>query len=151
MIVESRCKCGNVKTKPKSITCDECRIYGRVWDSEKMKWHYRHCKCGEVKESYKSNYCIKCQRDIYRRNVRSESRTDYDLELIRKSDLNKRLIKLVTKVEADGGYITLNDLFVEMITLYNHYFNQNGMDNLKPAKQLTTMWKKLTELYYKID
>lgn len=149
MIDKRICKCGKLKASSKQNICEECKDRGRIWDEVKMRYHYIYCKCGEVKESYKSNYCVKCQRDKYNR-INNRNLADYNLEYIYKDDAKTRLRELIVKVEDDNGYISFKDLFIEMITLYNHYFASNGMDEMKPAKQLTTMWKRLNELYYKI-
>ena len=148
MKVKMICECGNMKTSFKKTFCDKCIEKRRIWDDVKMRYHYIYCKCGSVKESYRSAYCVKCQRDKYNR-INNRNLTDYDLEVITKDDAKLRLIKFINKVEDDGGYISFNDLFIEMITLYNCYFS-DGMDSMKPAKQLTTMWRRLNELYYKI-
>jgi hypothetical protein len=150
--VESKimlCECGKVKSSFKQMKCDECKEKGRIWIESTKKYCYIYCRCGEIKESYKSSYCVKCQRVKYNRSV-GKNRTDYKLEYITKDDARARLGSLIKRVEDDNGCITLQDLFIEMITLYNHYFASNGMDEMRPGKQLTTMWKKLNQLYYKI-
>jgi hypothetical protein len=54
----------------------------------------------------------------------------------------------VSKIMARNGMCSTNELFVELIDIYEMNFGeQSGLDNLEPREQLLTMWNKLKEKY----
>jgi hypothetical protein len=130
---------------------------------ENGKIYYTMCKCGVEKESYKTPMCNACNRDYYV-NKRSKTNTVIkDLVVKGKKDITltteivgtkyyKRLLfNFVNKIERRNGIASLEDLFVDLITLFNYYGCNQDIDVLPTDVQLKMMWQFLREYKNKIE
>lgn len=125
---------------------------------ENGKIYYRICKCGFVKESYKMSMCRECNREYL--NHRNRSKKLYDIEikdlvrkgkdgdrtLIRKKNFwSNKLIDFVNKIEKRNGLASIEEIFVDMITLFNYYGCNQDIDILPTDLQLSMMWEYLRD------
>ena len=92
-----------------------------VWIEEKNGkkiYYYYDCpKCGN-KKNLKSSYCIPCMNDKQYRSIRGIA-------------------------ASRGGLASIYEIYVELITLYNHFGRQSSIDTFDTNKQLSIMWKVL--------
>lgn len=132
---------------------------------ENGKVYYRICKCGVEKESYKMSMCRECNRD-YLNHRNKTKRAAYDVEvkdlvrkgrggdktLVRKKNfwINK-LTDFVNRIEKRGGWASIEEIFVEMITLFNYYGCNQDIDVLPTDLQLSMMWNHLKNCKKKIE
>ena len=125
---------------------------------ENGKIYYRICKCGLEKESYKMSMCRECNREYL--NHRNRSKKLYDIEikdlvrkgkdgdrtLIRKKNFwSNKLIDFVNKIEKRNGLASIEEIFVDMITLFNYYGCNQDIDILPTDLQLSMMWQYLRD------
>jgi len=130
---------------------------------ENGRIYYRICKCGVDKESYKTPMCNACNKDYY---INKRSKTNIvikDLVVKGKKDITlpiervgtkyyKRLLfNFVNRIERRNGIASLEDIFVDMITLFNYYGCNQDIDALKTDVQLKMMWDFLREYKNKIE
>jgi hypothetical protein len=131
---------------------------------ESGKIYYKICKCGLEKESYKMPMCRSCNRDYLNERNRSKKRYDVEIKnLIRKGkggdktlDRKKnfwsnKLIEFVNKIERRNGLASIEDIFVDMITLFNYYGCNQDIDILPTEIQLQMMWEYLSDYKKKIE
>lgn len=125
---------------------------------ENGKIYYRICKCGLEKESYKMSMCRECNREYL--NHRNRSKKLYDIEikdlvrkgkdgdrtLIRKKNFwSNKLIDFVNRIEKRNGLASIEEIFVDMITLFNYYGCNQDIDILPTDLQLSMMWEYLRD------
>ena len=125
---------------------------------ENGKIYYRICKCGLEKESYKMSMCRECNREYL--NHRNRSKKLYDIEikdlvrkgkdgdrtLIRKKNFwSNKLIDFVNRIEKRNGLASIEEIFVDMITLFNYYGCNQDIDILPTDLQLSMMWQYLRD------
>jgi hypothetical protein len=128
------------------------------------KIYYKICKCGVEKESYKMSMCRSCNRDYLNERNRSKKKCDFEIkDLVRKGkggdktlDRKKnfwsnKLIEFVNRVERRNGIASMEDIFVDMITLFNYYGCNQDIDILPTGIQLQMMWEYLSDYKKKIE
>jgi len=109
----------------------------RIYEGD--KYYYINCKCGRVKENHRNTYCKLCMVDM---NIR------YSCKNKDKVKFQPLLKSFVEKVNRRNGWVTLHDLFVDLITLHDIYSpHQQLIDTMKPEVQLTLMWKMVQKEY----
>ena len=128
---------------------------------ENGKVYYRICKCGLEKESYKCPMCNACEKEYYRK--RRQNKDNYDIVIkdlvvkgkekdksidTSKKRYRKNLFEFVNKIERRNGLASMEDIFVDMITLFNYYVCNQDIDILPTGIQLQMMWEFLRD--YKI-
>jgi len=122
-------KCGVKKHNNGQELCFRCK--------PRKKSNYEKCaKCGCVKTNAKSTpYCKPCNRE-YSRSLRDfQAQNVYD---------KKRIIKFIEKVERRNGYVSIYELLVELITLFNSLKKGSDIYNeYEPNVQLEKMYKDL--------
>lgn len=124
------------------------------------KYYYKNCRCGVEKNSLKSSYCANCQRKIA--NI-SKTRSGELREFLKKEITvekqcsggelrrNKRhLIEFVDRIESRGGYASMSEVFIELITLFNFFGRTQNIDSLSPDTQLQFMWGTIKTQYKRI-
>ena len=141
----------------------------RVLDGD-GKYYYATCKCGVIKDSYKSSYCKDCQK-VYQNNWRSgkpvkEQKVErLQLEKIKNEKSNStwresrshtinmenKLIKFINRIDRRNGICSLEDIFVDMIDLYNFFGNNSMIDTLPTQIQLSLMWDFLKKKKIKVE
>lgn len=141
----------------------------RVLDGD-GKYYYAICKCGEVKEYYKSSYCKDCQNQYQKRWRKSKPIKETKVERLELEkvsrvitnstwsetrrltiEMENSLIKFVNKIDRRRGVCSLQDIFVEMIDLYNFFGNNSMIDTLPTQIQLSLMWDFLKNKKKKIE
>jgi hypothetical protein len=106
----------------------------------RLEYMYDKCSCGSDK-NLKSRYCNPC----------NQKRLGYESRKVRKiqKKIDVKVSKdFVSKIMARNGMCSTNELFVELIDIYEMNFGeQSGLDNLEAREQLLIMWNKLKEKY----
>jgi len=140
---------------------------------ENGRTYYKICKCGIEKESYKIPMCNACGKDYYIKN-RSKNPKHIvevgngivivkDLVVKGKKDMTlpsetagtkyykKLLFDFVNRIQRRNGLASLEDIFVDMITLFNYYGCNQDIDKLPTNLQLKAMWDFLKEYKNKME
>lgn len=125
------------------------------------KRYYTICKCGKEKERYKTPMCRSCNNE-YLRQIRL-TRDDWSLIKIKdikdlrtpkdrtfENPYDTILIEFVDRIERRDGIASMHDIFVIMITLFNHYGHNKDIDNQPVNIQLSIMWEYLKEKRKKV-
>lgn len=102
------------------------------------KYYSKTCKCGALKDNFKSKLCNKCGVE------KLASRTR-----VTKEQSNK-LINFVEKIRRRNGLASIEDIFVEMIGIYNTYCNPSKLDYMDTNTQLSMMWEHLNRIYERL-
>ena len=132
---------------------------------ENGKIYYKVCKCGIEKESYKMPMCLKCNNTYYiemrgRRNAKNIIVRDLvikgsnkDVTILEKPGKYHRrlLVEFVNKIERRNGLASLEDIFVDLITLFNYFGCNQDIDPLPTDTQLSMMWNFIKEYKNKIE
>lgn len=128
---------------------------------ENGKSYYRICRCGAVKESYKMSLCRTCNRNYLKERNKNKTIVIKDLVVKGKNKDNSivtyrnfwknKLINFVNTVERRRGWVTMEELFVDMITLFNYYGCNQDIDVLPTGSQLSMMWNFLKDYKNKIE
>lgn len=150
------CKCGKEKENIRNGYCYDCTTnYRKDYNISKRKirddkvvidgrHYYIMCKCGKEKESLRSVYCNECFRNYTHKKKYSEDNREIDF-------YTNKLIKFVDKIERRNGICSLEDIFVEMIDLFNYFYLNSSLDTrLSAGKQLTFMWEYIKEIRFKL-
>ena len=131
---------------------------------EDGKVYYRICKCGLEKESYKCPMCNACEKEYYRK--RRQNKDNYDIVIkdlvvkgkekdysipTKKFYYRDMLFDFVNKVERRNGLVSFEEMFVDMITLFNYYGCNQDIDTLPANLQLSLMWEYLKKRKEKIE
>lgn len=131
---------------------------------ENGKSYYRICKCGLEKESYKKPMCNACEKEYYRK--RRQNKDNYDIVIkdlvvkgkekdysipTKKFYYRDMLFDFVNKVERRNGLVSFEEMFVDMITLFNYYGCNQDIDTLPANLQLSLMWEYLKKRKEKIE
>lgn len=131
---------------------------------ENGKVYYRICKCGLEKESYKCPMCNACEKEYYRK--RRQNKDNYDIVIkdlvvkgkekdysipTKKFYYRDMLFDFVNKVERRNGLVSFEEMFVDMITLFNYYGCNQDIDTLPANLQLSLMWEYLKKRKEKIE
>ena len=113
-----------------------------VWIEEKNGkkiYYYYDCpKCGN-KKNLKSSYCIPCMNDKHRGRIgiaassedvylKTDTVTDNNSSERTPNQYKLDLINFVNKIEKRGGLASIYEIYVELITLYNHFGRQSSID-----------------------
>jgi hypothetical protein len=130
---------------------------------ENRRTYYKICKCGIEKESYKMPMCNACTKDYY---INKRSKTNIvikDLVVKGKKDITlpietagtkyykKLLFDFVNRIERRNGLASLEDIFVDMITLFNYYGCNQDIDKLPTNLQLKAIWDFLRDYKKKME
>jgi len=153
----------------------EVKIRGSRIDKvvENGRTYYKICKCGVEKESYKMPMCNDCTKDYYIKNrsknpkhiveigngiaivkdlvVKGKKDTTLPTETADKKYYKNLLFNFVNRIERRNGLASLEDMFVDMITLFNYYGCNKDIDKLPTNLQLKAMWDFLREYKKKIQ
>lgn len=128
------------------------------------KIYYRICKCGLEKESYKKPMCNFCSKEYQK--FRNEQRNKYNVKIKdlvvkgkggdktldrKKNFWSNKLIEFVNRIERRNGLASMEDIFVDMITLFNYYGCNQDIDILPTGIQLQMMWEFLRDYKKKIE
>lgn len=131
---------------------------------ENGKVYYRICKCGLQKESYKMPMCNACEKEYYRK--RRQNKDNYDIvikDLVVKgrdkdnsvetgrNKYKNSLINFVNRIQRRNGLASMEDIFVDMITLFNYYGCNQDIDILPTGIQLQMMWEFLRDYKIKLE
>lgn len=124
-------KCGVKKHNNGQELCFRCK-------PRKQSKYTKCAKCGCEKTNATSTpYCKPCNRE-YSKNLREfkeKNENKYD---------KKRIVDFIEKVERRNGYVSVYELLVELITLFNTLGKGSDMYNeYEPNKQLEKMYKDL--------
>ena len=105
----------------------------------KKKYIYDICKCGKPKETKNRPYCKECCKEFYRRTK------EYKIEKTKCLENNtNEILSFIKLIESRGGYITINEIFVNLITYYNQIENNSEqIDSLSVKDQILIMWNEL--------
>lgn len=102
------------------------------------QYYSKFCKCGATKQEVKSKLCNECaQKKLSNRRIPT-------------GDDCSELINFVNKVNRRGGLASIEDIFVDMITIYNKYCNPSKLDTMETGTQLSMMWQHLNVLSKRI-
>ena len=127
---------------------------------ENGKTYYKICKCGSVKESYKMPMCKSCDKEYSKKRAKSKIKYEASIKdlVVRRSDKSEGkinykqfLISFVNKIERRNGLASLEDIFVDMITLFNYYGCNQDIDVLPTDIQLKLMWDYLRDYKIKLE
>lgn len=116
---------------------------------ENGKYYTVYCQCGAKKSTYKSPYCKPCanaKQNVRRGSIdRYLNRIETAIENRRiKKEKDLRLIEFVNRVEDRQCMVSDEELFVELIGLYNDCIHTNtSLDKLSTKEQLLSMWTAL--------
>jgi len=127
-------KCGIKKHNNGQELCFRCK--------PRKQSIYKKCgKCGcEKTNALSTPYCKPCNRE-YSKNLR-----EYNLENISKYD-EKSIIKFIERIERRNGYVSIYELLVELITLFNTLGKGSEIYNeYEPNIQLQKMYKELKKV-----
>jgi hypothetical protein len=133
---------------------------------ENGKVYYRICKCGLTKESYKMPMCKTCDKE-YQKN-RRENQHNFNVyikDLVVKGSRDatisakvpgkthypKLLVEFVNRIERRNGIASLQDIFVDLITLFNYYGCNQDIDVLPTDSQISMMWEFIREYKNKME
>lgn len=126
--------------------------YGQIYCESAKRYYYRICKCGRTKESYKSAYCIDCMRSRKRNRLKDAHRpifmtdiNDYITNMTSK-EWGSYLQEFITRIDSRGGMASLNEIMVDLITLYEHYYGINSIPDVSPKLQIEYMWKYIKKV-----
>jgi hypothetical protein len=105
----------------------------------KKKYIYDICKCGKEKETKNRPYCKECCKEFYRKSK------EYKLEKSKNLESNTdEILEFINLIESRGGYISINEIFVNLITYYNQIENNSEqIDCLSVKDQILIMWNEL--------
>lgn len=135
----------------------------RISNQEKVliggKICYKLCKCGEEKEKPSSPFCRPCNRKYLseRKSIKINDKlfnSNFCIEedKLKPSEFRIILINFVNKIERRGGLASLQDVYVDLITLYNYFgINDKSINILEPAEQLSAMWQFIKERKKEIE
>ena len=103
-------------------------------------WYNVLCpKCGADDKRLRTPYCKNCSKEY------DKAHRDYKSETKSKEEL----IEFVDRVNNRNGMVSMNEMFVELITLFHYYYDSRGvLDQLTPSQQIEMMWKYIKELAY---
>jgi hypothetical protein len=133
---------------------------------ENGKIYYRICKCGLTKESYKMPMCKGCDKEYHRNRKENQHNFNVyikDLVVKGKRDNSildkvpgktyypKLLVEFVDKIERRNGIASLEDIFCDLITLFNYYGCNQDIDTLPTGMQLSVMWNFIKEYKNKME
>ena len=130
---------------------------------ENGKTYYRICKCGLEKESYKMSMCNVCNKEYYKNKRRDKDGYKVKIkDLVRNGEKDMtimakkfywrdKLFNFVNRIERRNGIASLEDIFVDMITLFNYYGCNQDIDILPTDLQLRMMWEYLRDKKKKIE
>ena len=105
------------------------------------KKYYIHCKCGVVKENVKCAYCGECQRLRDRERYADKNNVSY----------RENLIEFVNRIEKRKGMASFYEVFVELISIFNHYYSTKLIDLMPVDLQLEYMYIKIKEKKREIE
>jgi hypothetical protein len=105
----------------------------------KKKYIYDICKCGKPKETKNRPYCRECCKEFYRKSK------EYKLEKSKSLENNtEEILTFIKLIESRGGFISINEIFVNLITYYNQIENNSEqIDSLSVKDQILIMWNEL--------
>jgi hypothetical protein len=128
-------------------------------DGKKI-YNYLQCKCGADKNPT-SAYCKACQREVNKSQIKAAKlKKEYiEVEKMSKSMCTliqydnrgavkvakSKLIEFVDRIEKRNGWASMEEIFVEMITLFNFFGKECYLDTLSTGKQISSMWSFLKE------
>lgn len=101
----------------------------------------KKCKLCDNQINTNRYYCDICKLDIYKKVYRHKKQTKVG---VTKKDLEE----FVYRLESRKGLASLEEMMVEMITLYN-VFGEEIVDLLPVHKQLNKMWLNLRGMVIK--
>lgn len=114
----------------------------KTFEIVKGRKHYYKCpKCGDDKKLL-SIYCPACYKAKY-----GSKRINKEYEKL----LEDSLIEFVNRIEDRSGMASMYEIFVELITIYNHFCYFNEMDSLEPTDQIILMWSMIKKEKNKIE
>ena len=105
-----------------------------------------------------------CEKEYYRK--RRQNKDNYDIVIkdlvvkgkekdksidTSKKRYRKNLFEFVNKIERRNGLASMEDIFVDMITLFNYYGCNQDIDILPTGIQLQMMWEFLRDYKIKLE
>lgn len=154
------CACGELKSKETNNYCSGCSsVYQKLYYKMKSKKPLNCiCKCGREKKNparSKCNYCaneynknrkllgLDKNKDLRQFKEPADGRLSVKEYMAHKKQKDEALVKFVDKIENRAGYASNEEVFVELITIYNSLINSFSMDSYSVKDQIQMMWSRI--------
>jgi hypothetical protein len=86
-----------------------------------------------------SELCSRCKVYVRKKSPKINKFNTDTTTILKRSDIKE----FINKIESRGGWCSIEELLVELITLNNEFGKETKFDNKPPHEQLMIMYKNL--------